>query len=227
LLAAWRGVQRRQRGIVRQPSPQWRFKHSLTGSVAFVIAERAAGGQPVKPDSERLRPVEGSGGRPVRSALHVGALVLVAIAISAACIAVSWLGATGAIPWGYNDLDHGPVWRQFALLSTCAMSALVLMVAMIDSADSRRILPARYARRLGATLCVLVLAWGLALLWFGMWGEAALGVVTLAAAAIAPALALAGGVTAAGTVGRKWTSLGIGGAVIAVGALATASTFAS
>lgn len=202
--------------------------HSHSGSLAFVSTERGAGGQPtqIERESESLVLTDCPRGLG-HSALHFTTLVLVCAAVSAACLALAWLGATGAVPWGYNEIDHGPVWQQFAALSAGAITALVLTVAMMAPMASRRVLSMRYARRLGAMLCVLVLAWGLALLLFGLWGDASLRPVSLAAASIAPALALAAGVTAAGALRQKWSSVVVAGAVIAAGAVSTAWTFTS
>lgn len=140
-------------------------------------------------------------------------------------LSLAWLGSTGAVPWGYNEDDRWPIWRQYLLLATGALAAAGLLVTFLRPTNQATI-SRRAARTVGICLALIVLLWAAALLTFALWGGVVPRAAALAIASTAPALTPALALILLGSsVGRLPTILASLG-ILAAGAAATFLAFA-
>lgn len=155
-----------------------------------------------------------------------GVATAVALAIaSVAVIVVSWLGATGEVPWGYSAEDRWPMWRQYLVLSGVVLAVLSVLIATVSDTPLRD-RPARaWFRGFGIGLCTVAILWAFALWTFAFWGSVSVRAFTLALGSTAPALALSTGILTLGYARRRWLALVAAAIVLAAGGCATAVTF--
>lgn len=157
---------------------------------------------------------------PSRRVLQVLVLLLVLVTV----VSLAWLGATGAVPWGYNEVDRSPIWRQYILLSAVAsMASGVLTFTWTTGKPG--LIGRRAAQALGVSLTLILLAWGVALFTFGLWGGDPIRAFAVAAASVAPAVSVSLALVGLGYLDRRLGAVLASLGIVIAGAGATMLAF--